>query len=350
MENRDIKKAMKSNENFLALLKQAAQSDEYRKLKKRTEEGPHPTDEMLYDYVLDTVDDKDARKIRDHISLCGICAKEVLQIRMMEDKAEADLVAWTDGNGGNNKKSLWERIRRFASCLSLTCSDWWAGFSIRPRQFMMYATATCLIIYFFEPCRNFFWPRDLITQSYQTGLTFKLEDSAPRLPWQSTVKSYGFSHSGGNLPSNRAFGAGLWTGAQKLSKENASVPIPEFLSPKWQGDDIKADEWSETPWSPYFSLGRWGFLIQTVCQSGEVFPYEFWEKQDRILSQIQEKFEQMPENIRENVKVIDKVLGEIDAVLKKSDKNPPTKRQRRKIASQLGNLIKYLSPKHIPQG
>jgi len=372
MNNTDIKKAMKSNEDFLALLKQAAQSDEYRKLKKRAEEGPHPTDEMLYEYVLDVLDDEDARKIRDHISLCGICAKEVLQIRMMEENAEEELLAWT------KNPSLWERMKWVTSNLSQSYSDWWAMLSIRPRQFMTYAASglsvatACLIIYF-----NFPWDtispepniiaepsqipkpvaeeikiaQGLITESYQTALTLRLAGSSPRLPWQCTVKSYGFSHSDQHSPASRAFGAGLWTGDQNLSKEEASAPMPEFFSPKWRaGDDVKADEWPETQWSPYFSLGRWGFLIQTVCESDEAFPHEFWGKQDRILSQIQEKFENMPDDIRENAKVIDKVLGRIDSVLKKSDKNPPTKRHRRKIAFQIGNLIKYLSPKHIPQG
>ena len=108
----DLKEAFKSNEDFLAFLKQEASSGEYRKRKSEVEKGPHPTGEMLYDYVLGWLNDEDKDTVMDHIAYCGICGEEILTIIRTEEESEEELLDWA------SKPPLIERLKRLVSHLS----------------------------------------------------------------------------------------------------------------------------------------------------------------------------------------------------------------------------------------
>jgi hypothetical protein len=112
-KKKKMKEALKSNESFLEFLKQGAESDDYQKLRERIEKGPHPTGEMLYDYVLNWTEDIDDEKIMDHIAFCSICSKEVLNIMKIEQDLEEDMLDWV------NKQSLIQRLKNLVSSLSL---------------------------------------------------------------------------------------------------------------------------------------------------------------------------------------------------------------------------------------
>lgn len=108
-----LKEALKSDESFLEFLKQGAESDDYQKLKKRVEKGPHPTREMLYDYVLNWTDQTDEEKIMDHIAFCPVCSKEVLSIMKIENELDEDMLEWA------NQKTLIEKLKQLASNFSI---------------------------------------------------------------------------------------------------------------------------------------------------------------------------------------------------------------------------------------
>lgn len=103
-----LKEALKSNESFLDLLKRKAESGAHHALK-----GPHPTREMLYDYVLNWTDDMDDENIMAHIGSCSICSKEVLSIMKLEQELEDGMLEWA------NKQPLVQRLKNLISGLSL---------------------------------------------------------------------------------------------------------------------------------------------------------------------------------------------------------------------------------------
>ncbi len=330
----DLKEALNNNEDFMAFLEQEARSDEHQRLKKNVEKGPHPTGEMLYDYVLGLMDHKKSRVIRDHISLCGPCAREVLRIRLIEDELEEELLDWV------NKLPFMERLKIFVS----------APWSLQ--KFMLPGAgivATCLLFFLWQASIQ-----NLISESYQTAFIHEVTLTHDNLkenlnfPWEEPAESLGFGYSNRYSHANRAFGAGLWSGREELSEKKKFPPMPEFLSPAWQSDgNIKKQSWHETPWANYFSLGRWCFLVKSVCLSGEEVPYAFWEKQSRIVSRMQKDFLEMPEEFKKNIKPINNTLKIVEKALKDSEENSLGKKQYRIIASETGNLIKYLSPRGL---
>ena len=116
-----LKEALKNDETFLDFLKLEAQSNDYRKIKKRLDKGPHPTSEMLYDYVLNWTDEIDDEKIMDHIAFCPICSKEVLAIMKIENDLERDILKWV------NQRPLLERLKNLVSSLSMPVYSFPAG-------------------------------------------------------------------------------------------------------------------------------------------------------------------------------------------------------------------------------
>jgi len=112
-KGKKLKEALRNNKAFVEFLKQEAESDEYQKLRERVEKGPHPTREMLYDYVLNWTEEIDDENIMDHIGFCSICSKEVLSIMKIEQELEEDMLDWA------NKQPLIQRLKNLVSSLSL---------------------------------------------------------------------------------------------------------------------------------------------------------------------------------------------------------------------------------------
>jgi|GEM_PF-3017330 len=202
------------------------------------------------------------------------------------------------------------------------------------------AVTACLILILFRAPKM----SDMITESYQTAflreMTFGQDDL--KLPWEGT-EEYGFNLADRYAPAYRAFGAGLWSGRQELTDWASGVSetsMPNFLSPKWRDTTVNADKWSETPWNVYFRMGRWSFLIRTVCRSDVEVPKVFWEKQVSALEGIQTE---TPGKSVEDAGIVNVRLGSIKSVLKSSEGVSFGK--RRQIARDLELLVKHLSPK-----
>ena len=112
-KRKKLRKALKSDEDFIKLLKQGSQSDDYQKIKKHLAKGPHPTSEMLYNYVLNWTDDTDDETIMDHMVYCPQCSQEVLRIMKIEDELEEDMKDWIE------QIPLLDKLKMLVSNLSL---------------------------------------------------------------------------------------------------------------------------------------------------------------------------------------------------------------------------------------
>jgi hypothetical protein len=217
------------------------------------------------------------------------------------------------------------------------------------------ATAACLVL--------FLWLSDLkgpevaglINESFQTALLQKetlqkdsLKD-ALALPWEKGDAGYSFGGQESISPPSRAFGAGLWAGRQALVQKEEFPSLPGAFRPTSQGKDaIRGNEWSKTPYAPYFYMGRWGLLVRSVCLSGAQLPPAFWEQQRRISRRMQEDFRNRPQGEVE-AGMVNAALARLKPILEERGRDFPGKRKCRKISSEMGRLIDKLSPHAIPR-
>ena len=82
--------ALQSQERFLTFLAKEINADVgYQTLRRQVAQGSHPSEEELYDYVLDWLDEHAAGLMRDHLVYCGACAEEALRIRFIEAELES---------------------------------------------------------------------------------------------------------------------------------------------------------------------------------------------------------------------------------------------------------------------
>ncbi|MDM8536055.1 hypothetical protein QUF70_04815 [Desulfobacterales bacterium HSG17] len=322
-----LKQALDNDDDFLSFLKQEVRSEGYSP-EKQAEIISHSEREMLYDYVTEQLNDSDDRKVRDHISDCKICAREVFNIRIFEDNMEKEDMEWAD------RMPVKGWIIQFLSDLKESLFGrpiyWASGFGM---------AAACLMLFFLIPGQKQSDLSKLIAQSYDTAIMEKI-------PFETGFPGSGslaFNSSEKNV-SARAFRAGLWTGRQTLSKD-ISVKKPDFLSPKWQGDtQITADKWTDTPWAVYFQMGRWCFLMQSVCMSENRGTESYWDKQTDILNAIQIAFKETSEKNQEDARFINLRLNNISAVLEKSGQKIPGIFQCRSINKEISTFIEYMVP------
>lgn len=121
-----------------------------------------------------------------------------------------------------------------------------------------------------------------------------LHNRSPDLPGENvTPERYSYPKFS-QLPSEpspavQAFHAGLWRSRQELLS----------LSPTMTAEKWLTKNWLETKWASYFELGRWLFLLETVCQSISELEYEvpaeFWAQQTQIVAQLTNVFSQWQE-------------------------------------------------------
>lgn len=90
MDMTTIEHAFQSHDGFLEFLAKQAQSPSYRTSKTIIEDGQHPTEEMLCDYVSDDLEPAQIAIIQAHLAFCGECAEETLRIRFLQDALDDD--------------------------------------------------------------------------------------------------------------------------------------------------------------------------------------------------------------------------------------------------------------------
>ncbi|MCP4350846.1 MAG: hypothetical protein GY795_35720 [Desulfobacterales bacterium] len=174
----------------------------------------------------------------------------------------------------------------------------------------------------------------LISKSYNSVFIQEItlnHDAFNSLPWKKTSQFYGFGDSDQYSPAFRAFGAGLWSGRERLAKEVS--PMPEFLFPGWQDKTIKGKTWPGTSWAVCYWMGQWCFLVHSACLSGSDVPPAFWDEQGRILARLQENYAELAEKKQENARVVNNALSRV--------KDAVNKKQPRKVAFELGILMEH---------
>ena len=75
---------MNDTDDFFSSLEEASQDSAYRQLQQSRIAGKHPSGNLLYEYLLDKLDEESASSIETHLAGCGSCADELLQIMRME--------------------------------------------------------------------------------------------------------------------------------------------------------------------------------------------------------------------------------------------------------------------------
>jgi hypothetical protein len=332
-------KASLQHEKFLSFLEQKVQSDEYRELKDKAENGSHPTGDMLYDYVLGGLDVNEAKIIRKHILFCERCAEEVLRIRQVERELEKDLPVRLDQQILNG--TLRQLVSKCKACFSVRVA---LGFAM--------TVAACLLIYFLTPDLHQNQLSDMIADSYQTAQTAFGPGGTGEIlsfPWEKNEPMLGFASPEQDSPASRAFGAGLWSGRARmneLTSKSSRDTLPDFLSPGRQGDSsIAADDWRQTSWDIYFWLGEWCYLMQAVCHSDSEISYEFWEQQETVFKEIQKRFDATSGKSEKNVKTLKKVFQNIENIFKDSGLHRFDRTRRKELAFEINYVTDEFSPK-----
>ena len=107
-------KALKSNDKLLEFIKEQSMSGDSVKKAIDTIRGPHPSKEILYDYVLNWANKKIESYVMEHLAICPQCSQEILDIMEIERESDEDLLKWAD------QISLTHKIKNLISSISLS--------------------------------------------------------------------------------------------------------------------------------------------------------------------------------------------------------------------------------------
>lgn len=91
-----LQEALHSNKTFLTFLAQEVHSDLYLGKKHAVEDGPHPTPEMLHEYVWAAMDENASKIIGNHLALCSICTQQIVRLGLIKEEAEEGLLSWAN--------------------------------------------------------------------------------------------------------------------------------------------------------------------------------------------------------------------------------------------------------------
>ena len=91
-----LQQAVNNQADFLAFLAQETHSESYREKKRRIEQGPHPTKELLHDYVWGALDRETSRIVRKHISFCSGCMRQLGRLTRIKDESEERFFSWAN--------------------------------------------------------------------------------------------------------------------------------------------------------------------------------------------------------------------------------------------------------------
>ena len=94
-----FKDALGQEADFLDFVRREARAESWRARRQRTEKGPHPTKEMLLEYVWGTLDDGQKRTLRTHLTCCSSCSHLALRLETIRREAEEKLNSWSNEGG-----------------------------------------------------------------------------------------------------------------------------------------------------------------------------------------------------------------------------------------------------------
>lgn len=224
--------------------------------------GPHPSAEELAAISEGRLDAASRMRVLTHLDACADCYRE-----------------WLAGSS--------------ACATNRPCSRWWQIVDVpqrRRRRILFWsgasaALAACLILVFLILWRPDSGLPILIEDAYNTVQGTRppgLWETAARqkLPWEEPAPAYGFSSAASEAA--KAFAAGLWQGRAALGDDGLPRPkLPAVLAPP-SAKSGALEPWRNTDWADYALLGRWVFLLQTVCRTPQADVPAFWRQQPAI--------------------------------------------------------------------
>lgn len=267
----------------------------------------HPSPEELAAFGEERLNPVDRERILAHLDTCSDCYEEWLAV--------ADTLATTEPAGGQHRRrglpvfgTQWHHRRRRAWVLS--------GAGV--------ALAACLVLALLVPWRTDSSLPALIDGAYETARAgagpdlreIAARDTAPR---REPASTYGFS-SGAGSDAARAFAAGLLEGRSALGGgDHFSTPVPPDLAPS-PGQPAESGAWQSTEWADYALLGRWVYLLQTICKTSAQGSPAIWEAQHFIAAGLRDRLARRPAGdtkarpVAAVMQDVEKTLGDTELV------------------------------------
>jgi hypothetical protein len=259
----------------------------------------HPSPEELAAFGEGRLNPADRERVLAHLDACSDCYEEWLAVA-------AALAA--------DPPQPWWRwpttfgARRYRRRRTLV----WSGAGM--------ALAACLALAVLVPWRTDSGLPALIDGAYETARAgagpdlreIAARDTAPR---REPASTYGFS-AGAGSDAARAFAAGLLEGRSALSGgDHFSTPIPPDLAPS-PDQPAESGAWQDTEWADYALLGRWVYLLQTVCKTSAQGSPAIWDAQRFIAAELGGRLARRPADdararpVAVVVQDLEKALGE----------------------------------------
>lgn len=231
----------------------------------------HPAAEELAAFSEGRLDPAKRERLLAHLDACSDCYREWLAV------ARALAADPPASRRDRSPPKLDLRRRRRRAWL-------WSGAGL--------ALAACLALALLAPWRPDSGLPLLIEEAYNTvqgAPPPSLRETAARwkLPWEEPAPVYGFSASTGDAAA-RAFAAGLWEGRATLAGDARTDFLPAFLGPA-PTRPAELGAWRDTDWADYALLGRWVFLLQTVCRTPQADGPAFWSQQRAVAAAMRDR-------------------------------------------------------------
>ncbi len=287
---------------------------------KPADKGACPSAEDLDDFNRGVSEPRKREEILAHLDACPTCYNEWLALPPPEP--------WYHGLAPRYHK-ITEACLSFLNKLAHTHMN---------RVF--YVVAVAMVIFLMTSLTYFSRQDRLenrIASCYQEISAREIPFSHYPLPWEGQKTSFGFTGSSRYTPDSRAFGAGMWTGRQRL--QASQVSMPDFLTPAWNDprNTIKGNKWSDTRYERYFLLGQWSVLVRMICLSDSEISKALWEDQVEILDKLKQEFKEAG--------FVNSKLRRIQSVLKNSGTGDLSEKQRYDIGTEIYALAERLSPR-----
>ncbi|MCP4405414.1 MAG: hypothetical protein GY801_49950 [bacterium] len=91
-----LKDAVQHDTDFLSFVAQQARAESSRIRRQKTEKGPHPTKEMLLEYVWDTLDADKRSILRKHLACCPHCSHLAWRLGAIRRETDGKLASWSN--------------------------------------------------------------------------------------------------------------------------------------------------------------------------------------------------------------------------------------------------------------
>jgi len=159
------------------------------------------------------------------------------------------------------------------------------------------------------------------------------------LPWEVSIKKYGFSSPEEYNKKQKAFGAGLWMARKQIKKDEHISQESLFFLEDTNNKQSKGLKWTEIEDCSYYWLGQWVYVLRNICLSGNKIPKTFWNEQAQIAELLTQKIKKMDQKINDNLFISDQIYE----IYKKINDNKGLYNCD-EIVVELDRIIQILSP------